>query len=68
MEEIVSKIRSMPELLTVSEVAEVLRICKMTIYRAVNSGELESLRVGRSFRIPREAVVTYLKQGHRSNV
>lgn len=68
MDEIIAKIRRMPELLTVTEVAEVLRICKMTIYRAAKEGELDSIRVGRSIRVPREAVVTYLKQGYRSNV
>lgn len=41
--------------LTVAEVAEVLRMSKMTIYRLINSGELEAVRIGRSFRIPEEA-------------
>lgn len=39
------------DLLTVSEVAAMLRVSKMTIYRMVNSGELPAFRVGRSFRI-----------------
>lgn len=39
------------DLLTVSEVAAMLRVSKMTIYRMVNSGELPAFRVSRSFRI-----------------
>jgi excisionase family DNA binding protein len=45
-----------PTLLTVSEVAEQLRVSKMTVYRMLHAGDLASIRVGRSFRIPDEAV------------
>jgi excisionase family DNA binding protein len=38
--------------LTVAEVATVMRVSKMTVYRLVHSGELASVRVGRSFRVP----------------
>jgi excisionase family DNA binding protein len=44
------------ELLTVAEVSNMLRVSKMTIYRMVHSGELTHVRVGRSFRIPADAV------------
>ena len=35
--------------LTVAEVATVMRVSKMTVYRLVHSGELPAVRVGRSF-------------------
>jgi excisionase family DNA binding protein len=44
------------ELMTVAEVSNMLRVSKMTIYRMVHSGELTHVRVGRSFRIPADAV------------
>jgi excisionase family DNA binding protein len=44
------------DLLTVAEVSNMLRVSKMTIYRMVHSGELTHVRVGRSFRIPTDAV------------
>ncbi|MDQ2836318.1 MAG: helix-turn-helix domain-containing protein [Actinomycetota bacterium] len=47
--------------LTVAEVASVMRVSKMTVYRMVHSGELPAVRVGRSFRVPEQAVQTYLK-------
>jgi excisionase family DNA binding protein len=49
--------------LTVAEVATVMRVSKMTVYRLVHSGELPAVRVGRSFRVPEDAVNDYL---HRS--
>jgi len=42
--------------LTVAEVAEMMRVSTMTVYRLVHSGELPAVRFGRSFRIPESAV------------
>lgn len=46
--------------LTVAEVAEIMRVSKMTVYRLVHSGELPAVRVGRSFRVNEKAVNEYL--------
>ena len=48
--------------LTVAEVAGVMRVSKMTVYRLVHSGELPAVRVGRSFRVPEDAVNAYLRK------
>jgi excisionase family DNA binding protein len=48
--------------LTVAEVATIMRVSKMTVYRLVQSGELEAIRVGRSFRVPEQAVTSYLRR------
>jgi excisionase family DNA binding protein len=53
--------------LTVTEVATIMRVSKMTVYRLVGSGELEAIRVGRSFRIPEQAVNRYLRQAFVGN-
>lgn len=47
--------------LTVAEVAAVMRVSKMTVYRLVHAGELAAVRVGRSFRVPERAVHDYLQ-------
>jgi excisionase family DNA binding protein len=47
--------------LTVAEVAAVMRVSKMTVYRMVHAGELPAVRVGRSFRVPEKAVHDYLR-------
>ena len=49
--------------LTVAEVATVMRVSKMTVYRLVHSGDLTAVRVGRSFRVPERAVHAYLGAG-----
>jgi excisionase family DNA binding protein len=48
--------------LTVAEVAALMRVSKMTVYRLVHSGELAAVRVGRSFRVPEKAVHEYLRE------
>lgn len=50
--------------LTVVEVAAALRVSRMTVYRLVHSGELPAIRVGRSFRVPEQAVNDYLWDLH----
>lgn len=50
------------DVLTVPEVAESLRVSRMSVYRLVESGVLTSVRVGRSIRIPTRALADYLRQ------
>jgi excisionase family DNA binding protein len=47
--------------LTVAEVAALMRVSKMTVYRMVHGGDLPAVRVGRSFRVPEKAVHDYLR-------
>jgi len=37
--------------LTAQEVAELLRVSTMTVYRLIKAGDLPAIRVGRSFRV-----------------
>jgi excisionase family DNA binding protein len=39
------------QLFTVAEVAAVMRVSNMTVYRLIRSGELPALRVGKGYRI-----------------
>ena len=48
--------------LTVAEVAAMMRVSKMTVYRLVHNGELPAVRVGRSFRVTEDDVDEYLRK------
>ncbi|MDD9207603.1 helix-turn-helix domain-containing protein [Georgenia sp. 10Sc9-8] len=52
-----------PRFLTVAEVAELMRVSKMTVYRMVHSGEMPAVRMGRSFRVPQKAVEDLISSG-----
>jgi excisionase family DNA binding protein len=47
-------------LLTVAEVAGVMRVSTMTVYRLIKGGELPALRVGKNYRIRESEVDRYL--------
>jgi excisionase family DNA binding protein len=52
------------QFLTVAEVASLMRVSKMTVYRLVHNGELPAVRVGRSFRVHAKAVHDMLESSY----
>lgn len=48
-------------LLTVREVAQLMRVSNMTVYRLIKAGQLAALRVGKNYRIRRTDVERYLR-------
>ena len=47
--------------MTVNEVAQLMRVSKMTVYRLVKQGDLSAVRIGRGYRIREEDVHRYLE-------
>jgi excisionase family DNA binding protein len=45
---------------TVNEVAQLMRVSKMTVYRLIRQGELPAVRIGRGYRLREEDVHSYL--------
>ncbi len=53
--------RSVRSLLTLEEVAGMLRVSKTTVYRLVERREIPCWRVGRSLRFAHEDLTAYLR-------
>jgi excisionase family DNA binding protein len=49
------------EVMTVSEVAEYLRLNPQTVYRKAKTGELPAVRIGRAIRFRRAELDAWLK-------
>ncbi len=47
--------------LTVAEVAAMMRVSKMSVYRLIHHGDIEAVRFGRSFRVAEQAVQAYVR-------
>ena len=47
-------------LLTVGEVAAIMRVSNMTVYRLIKAGQLSAIRVGKNYRLRRVDVERYL--------
>lgn len=54
-----------PEMLTVEEVAAVLRVHPRSIQRWAHAGRFATVRVGRSYRIPRADVLRWMLAASR---
>jgi excisionase family DNA binding protein len=54
------------DMLTVKEVAAMLRVSRMTVYRLADSGVIDSRRVGRSIRLPRASVESFLRDAEQA--
>ncbi|MEC5198879.1 excisionase family DNA binding protein [Arthrobacter sp. PL16] len=50
------------QFLTVAEVADLMRVSKMTVYRLVHAGDLPAVQFGRSYRVPESAVEEFLQR------
>lgn len=54
------KVEDLPLLLTVDEAAHLLRIGRNGAYAAVANGSIPAVRIGRTIRIPRDALAGFL--------
>ena len=55
-----SVLATLPEVLTAPEAAAILRVGRNQLYQAVGRGELGAVRIGRSIRIPKQALLDLL--------
>ncbi len=51
-----------PRFVTVAEVAELMRVSTMTVYRLIKAGDLPAVRFGKSYRIDEADVDAYLAE------
>jgi excisionase family DNA binding protein len=49
-------------LLTVAEVASIMRVSNMTVYRLIRGGDLPAIRVGKNYRIREAEAQRYLTE------
>ena len=54
-----------PDILTVEEVCEALRMGYNAVYDLLNTGKLKAYKNGRVWQIPREALVKYVMESSK---
>jgi excisionase family DNA binding protein len=50
-----------PKVYTVEEVAEILRVNPMTVYRMARDGRIKAFKVGTTWRITQEALDAFMR-------
>ena len=53
--------KNSPTVFTVCEVAQILRLGKISVYQAIEKGEIPCIRIGRRILIPRHALERLLE-------
>ena len=56
-------LKEYPDILSVEQVSEVLGVSTKTCYKILQSGSIRCLKVGRSYRVPKAHLFTYLSIG-----
>jgi excisionase family DNA binding protein len=56
----ITALATLPEMLNAREAAAILRVGRNQLYQAVTRGELGAVRIGRSIRIPKQALLDLL--------
>lgn len=57
-----SELDNYHDVMTVEDLMEYLYIGKNSAYKLLQSGKIKALKIGRIYRIPRQAVVEYLEK------
>ena len=50
-----------PDVVSVSELMDMLHIGKDAAYKLLQSGEIKSIKIGKKYRIPKSFVIEYLQ-------
>lgn len=52
--------KEMKELYTVKEATDLLKVTRRTLYTYINEGKLEAFKIGKEWRIPKEALERFI--------
>ena len=59
---VITSFENLPLVLHVKDLANVLSVSQNTAYALVRSGQIRSIRTGRTYRIPKDAIIEYLNK------
>ena len=59
---VITSFENLPLVLHVKDLANVLSVSQNTAYALVRSGQIRSVRTGRTYRIPKDALIEYLNK------
>ena len=62
MENKYRNLHDLPMTLRVEELMPILGIVRNTAYELIRSGQIRSIRIGRQIRIPRDALLEFLRK------
>ena len=55
-----------PDVVSVSQLQEMLSIGRNSAYKLIKTGEIQSIRIGRTHRIPKSNIARYMKSTNKN--
>lgn len=59
------KLKQYPDILTVKDVASILKIGTNSAYKLIKNGDIPSHRIGRIYRVPKLCLIKYLQAANK---
>ena len=53
---------NLPDILTIDDLQAALRIGRSTAYKLIESGQIQSFRIGRSIKVYKQSLVEYIEE------
>lgn len=63
--EYIKQFRDLPDALSAEELAAVLRVNVKTVYKLIRAGAIPAVRVGREYRVAKEALIGFLRSAEK---
>lgn len=63
----VGPLANYPDVLSVKELRQILRIGKLGAYKLLGSGIIHSFKIGNVYKIPKDSVIAYMNQACNLN-
>lgn len=61
-------LREYPDVLNIEQMCEILKISTKTGYRLLKDGQIQNIKIGRAYRIPKAHLVAYLMKFAPNNI
>ena len=57
------KVKGNTKMYNIDQVAEMLRLCRITVFRYIKSGKIKAIKIGREWRIKQEEIDRIMREG-----
>ena len=57
------KVKGNMKMYNIDQVAEMLRLCRITVFRYIKSGKIKAIKIGREWRIKQDEIDRIMREG-----
>ena len=57
------KVKKDNKMYNIDQVADMLRLCRITVFRYIKSGKIKAIKIGREWRIKQDEIDRIMREG-----